>query len=319
VVSNLIDISKKYLIVLPVNGYMNRIQAIVSGWLLATQLNYEFKVYWVPEKNAPSNVDDIFNADFLQNYFIDSNQWKIFSTLGPNNFPKYLTFLNGDVFIQGLDKGEQKFIQRMVNVEIKNHTRNIYIKGGSNFYATIFNDFTSFQISKKNLFHVNLFSADLLVDFNKFKSILPSNYIGLHLRSTDRIFEFPPDKKLLRKILEISVLIDTRDVFIATDNPIVLEKWSELLRHNGLIVHAQTNITYDRTNLGSAKSALLDWLALVNCTSLIQTGFSTFSEEAFVYSESISSKSNIKNNPIKILVYRSFRWLKTKIYVKFLA
>jgi hypothetical protein len=141
----------------------------------------------------------------------------------------------------------------------------------------------------------------------------------LHLRATDRIFEFPPEKKLLRIILEVSELTKIQDVFIATDNSSMLERWSELLRNNDLMVYSQTNITYDRTKFVSAKSAIFDWLALVGCTSLVNTGFSTFSEEAIVYSDTILSKSNIKNNILNIVLNRLFIWLKTKIYVKFLV
>ena len=315
----MIDLNKKYLVVVPVNGYMNRLQAIVSGWLLATQLNYEFKIYWEPEINAPANPEEIFNADFVSDYFIDPTQWSIFTKLSYNNFPKYLTFSNEGIYIRGLDKGEHKLINRMFNSDFKNSFRNIYIKGGSNFYSTRLNDFSTFQISKRNLFHTNFFCSDLLKDFEKLNSILPSKYIGLHLRATDRIFEFPPEKKLLRIILEVSELTKIQDVFIATDNSTMLERWSELLRNNDLMVYSQTNITYDRTKFVSAKSAIFDWLALVGCTSLVNTGFSTFSEEAIVYSDTILSKSNVKNNILIIVFNRLFIWLKTKIYVKFLV
>lgn len=313
----MIDLNKRYLIVIPVNGYVNRLQAIISGMLLASQFGFVFKVYWIPERIAPADIDKIFSSDFVREYSINSSEWLSLAKIETKNFPKYLSITDKAVFIQGLDNGEQKYIKQIFTVDFPNSSNNIYIKSGSNFYATILNDLPGFQLAKRNRFNLNSFNESLLKTYEEFRLNLPSIYIGLHLRTTDRILEFPPDKKLLKRVLESMKILKISDVFISTDSVETLSKWTSLLEQHGLKVYSQSSVNYNRSNVDSAQSAFIDWLSLLNCNYLIYTGNSTFSEEASVLSKTILGKFQVKNNFFKVFVNKIFTKLKTKIYVKF--
>ena len=94
-------------IVVPRNGYINRIQAWASSATLATELGASCSVMWEPETVAAAAASDLFRDDAIASTFITAHELTTLLGQPHDSLPRYLTVMRpkGVVVLAGHDRG----------------------------------------------------------------------------------------------------------------------------------------------------------------------------------------------------------------------
>lgn len=251
------------LIVQPVNGLMNRFRCLASSKILAEYTDRKLMVNWKPEFVCNVGLNDIVEDGFFETGY-DVNR-------------------NDCYYHSGAEKlSEQPFIDDMIN------TTNdvLYLLAGGNFIPTgmsinVFN-------SKKSDFYRSIpFSDRIKSESGNFISN-NDNYIGLHLRFTDRT-KWAPDINYIESVISES----EGKFYICSDDRYIIDK----LR----LKFGDKILSYDITNLNRGTSecniqSMIEWLILANSKKIYYSLGSSYSYEACIYNKLSNSVEMNPNN-----------------------
>ena len=67
----------KQIVIIPRNGYINRLQAMASAQILADQVGAELKVAWAPQDAAPAQARMVFNSALIGSDFISEEKCQL--------------------------------------------------------------------------------------------------------------------------------------------------------------------------------------------------------------------------------------------------
>lgn len=263
-------------IVQPQNGYINRIQALASSALLARELGAEFEVQWIPSPAAPASPDSIFSPQFLECFAPNPSTWEL---------EPYLNFdsANGVVSLAGLDKGEQVFMPELKSLlESGCVVSEIRISAGGKF--SLGGEDVGFSISRSNFYRNELEFTKVIEDAVADAIADHGDYLGLHLRYSDRNHEAPTRRKVLEAVKSLARSSGISSMYVASDSPTALKWWTGKLRNLGLEPWWLNSVDQDRSDPNSAISALVDWKLLASSKAMIYFSQSSFGEEAAVAS-----------------------------------
>lgn len=266
------------IIIIPVNGLLNRIRSILSAKLISDLLKDTLYVLWIPEKCCNCYYEDIFgNNDLLWNG-IHSSNIKTFSQKYniPNKIPLYFVEKNNICTLRGYNKGEQHFIKEFINSKCMFKI----IKAGGNFYnPSISKDV--FNKQKMDLYSRIVFSKEIIENIPK---ITPKT-LGLHLRYTDRIKKAPCESLIFNTVKNMINKDSIENIKIVSDDLSRRTQIQNLLKNNFPNINVSTSdiklIT--RNNKQGLQYALVDWLTLCHCDSLIFFTGSSFGHESFIW------------------------------------
>ena len=110
--------SLRRVIVVPRNGYANRLQAWASSAILAAELDASLEVCWEPEAAAAAPASDLFAPQLIDRQFIaDSHLARDLGT-ATADLPRYLTLDRdrGLIVLAGHDRGEQAFMSELIDL-----------------------------------------------------------------------------------------------------------------------------------------------------------------------------------------------------------
>lgn len=269
----------KTLIIIPVNGYINRLRAIASAFHLSDELGIPLKIYWKTEDIARTSYLEIFEDSFIESYFITTNNFKEDSDFDLDSIQPYLNIHRNHkiITLAGFDKGEQFFIPEIVEL-LKDpvyYEYQLIIKAGGKFALELNEDF---DLARSAFYRHIKFNVSIL---NYVDTIsLPDSYIGLHLRTTDRSLTAPSNRQLIQGCLSLSKYLAVKNIFVCSDDLSYAEQISTLLIKNNLHVFSSNAAVVDRSNSSSAFFAITDWIILSGSTATVYHGESSFSQEA---------------------------------------
>jgi hypothetical protein len=254
------------LILQPVNGLMNRFRCIASSKIMSDFTNREFMLNWKPEYVCNSQISDLVEDGFF-NIGYDVNRYECYYHSGP-------------------EKGsEQPFVDEMISTD----QETIYLLAGGNFIPTGM-DVSEFN-NRKSDFYKSIPFVDKIK--NKYEDFASKNsdYIGMHLRYTDRI-EYSPNIEYIEEI--ISNNSDTK-IFICSDDRSVLNSLGNKF--------GDRILTYDTTNLNRAsvdgsQQAIVEWLILANSKKIYYSAGSSYSYEACFVNKLDNSVELISRNKV---------------------
>ncbi len=269
------------IIIMPVNGYVNRLQAIASCYDLSLFFTIPFKILWVEETVASASINSLFGSNFIKNYFIDFNYIISKYNYDIHNIPLFLN-VNKDrkiITLVGHDKGEQFFMNELDKL-VKNFAYkdfSIIIKAGGKFSVLNSHRF----VENRKTFYRNIdFAYDITQFVSQRKFKLP--YLGLHLRTTDRSINSPTKKQMLNYLLRLRHELNINKVFLSSDNSLVSMQYSKEISSLGFdIIKANPNVL-DRANPKAGKQALIDWILLSRSIASVYHKESSFSQEAAI-------------------------------------
>lgn len=259
-------------VVKPLSGYVNRIQALTSSYLLAQDLGAEFAVDWRPDSAAPADPTQIFDPMFLTRMSFGAD------------LPATTPYLNSDtrlgrITLAGLDRGEQVFMTELKSlIDSMTGEVEVWISAGGKFSL----DVGDFESRRRDFYrHKLLFTPRIESQASALSHSHPP-FLGLHLRYSDRNHQAPSRKSIGRAVTQLRERSGLSSIFVASDSATERDHWLATLRIQGMDPWCVNSEIKERSDSSSAESALLDWRLLGLSHGVIFFSESSFGEEAAV-------------------------------------
>ncbi len=304
--------SVQRVLLFPVNGYVNRLQALASAAILADQLDARLQVCWPPFELVPGPASDTLGADFVANHVVTADQALGDHGVTIDGVPLYVSIdrPRGMVFLRGHDRGEQPLMGEVsALLQDDSQPATLVIVAGGSFYLDplgrpepLWRE--AFLSAKRDVYR----SLPLVAAAeNAAASAVAehgADFIGLHLRYSDRAHQAPTERAIRRALADQSQATGLARVFVASDTPRARERWFEILRGMGLEPWAITHQAWDRREAGSAAPALADWRVLGRSRRLVYFAESSFAVEAAVASGTWAESTALAVSRPRALAYR---------------
>ena len=271
----------KTVVVVPRNGYANRLQAWASAATMAEDLDAELVLVWEPEDHATVRLDELFETHQL-GIDVRDIDWLSTTLGGPHDaFPRYLTVSGEFAVLAGHDRGEQVFMQEVFElVQSQDGPSTLVIIAGGHFHLPITGDF----IARRGRFYQRLPWTTPIMQ--RYETALADHgrFNALHVRTTDRSRDAPRTRAMLKALTMLRSSSSVSDLYIAADTDQALGVWVSHARNLGFQPWSLTQATRTRDSRDGAIDAMAEWLVLARAESLIHPALSTFSTEAAVAS-----------------------------------
>jgi hypothetical protein len=278
-------------IVQPLSGYVNRLQAIVSASLLASDLDADLAVSWQASEVAPVEAESIFNEAFRAAHLASSSDVLERWDLDLSTVPQYLTVdrERARISLAGFDLGEQHFMPQLRQaLKGMPDVQQVVIRAGGKFTLEGGAVLTS---EEKHAFarrrHAAYQAPSLHPDIEgpaAQAAAAHDPFVGLHLRYSDRSHQAPMRKAIAPAVQELVERTGASSVFVASDVRAERERWLAKARAMGLDPWSMDQGDYPRSDPRSATGALVDWRILTRSVGLVYFAESSFAEEAAVAS-----------------------------------
>ena len=121
----------------PVSGYANRLQAMASSAILAETIGARLRICWEPQAVVPGSARDVFSDDICRDTFLTIDEVRAEFGISPSDLPRYLTVdPEGHLIIlAGHDLGEQVFMPALQSALDNSVTeRTLVIIAGGKFF-----------------------------------------------------------------------------------------------------------------------------------------------------------------------------------------
>ena len=302
-------------VLIPRNGYINRLQALVSAQILAEGLGAQFKVAWEPQVAAPDSVKDVLDLGHWQNHLIEA-AGVLPEGLSLDSVPIGLNHVsNNALLLAGGMQGEQEFIPQL-RLELAKDPSEIIIVAGGKFWldgssvlsASQAREFRHHRLNKYSRIHL---APNIESQAQQFIADLPEEYVGLHLRYSDRNVQAPLRRTIERAVAQRrSEAGDT--LFLCGDDQKRLANWERNLVDQGW------NVQVNRAPQHSALSerpatALVDWRILSSAARVVYFAESSFGEEAAVASGYFNESEGLAPNRVRAQVLRATAHLRNAV------
>lgn len=269
------------IVVVPRNGYVNRLQAWASAAILGAELDVPVQVLWESEPIAPARASDLFSNDRVRVSFIDTAA--VTELLGQPHeaMPRYLTIQPSRqlVILAGHDLGEQSLMDPLVSAlnDSCRPTALVIIAGGK-YHLPNSGDF----VRQRQVFYERLeWHPTIAERVSKAMKDRPP-FIGVHVRQTDRSREAPTTQAIRAAVTELAGRTGLQSLFIAADSPSAREQLAREVRALGLDPWWTGGIDFDRASAQAGQDAMVDWVLLGRARAIAYSATSSFGEEAAV-------------------------------------
>ena len=284
------------IIVVPRNGYANRLQAWASAHALGEHWGAPVALCWEPETVAPATGDDLFDVSALPDVMAPE---ELRAELGAahTSLPRYLTVIpeKNLIVLAGHDRGEQVFmpgLQALVGSSAPG-TRLLIIAGGHFGIGSQ----AELRQQRRAFYRSIPWSPDIE---SRTQILLKDRapFIGLHVRQTDRSREAPTPKQIAAAVHDMHRRTGLRDVFVATETLDARHAWEKELRDMGLQPWVAHTRSHERNSTTAGIDAMVEWRVLGNASALIFSAASSFGAEAAV------AAGDIPTSPLQASAWR---------------
>ena len=284
------------IIVVPRNGYANRLQAWASAAILGAELDVPVSVVWEPQPIAPATADVLFAPHRITMSFIDASD--LASLLGHSHedLPRYL---HTDperriVSLAGHDRGEQSFMAQLGWVladECEPHT--LVIIAGGHFHLP---GATTFE-RQRQLFYEHLEWSNPIAERVSLLLADREPYLAVHLRGTDRSRTAPTTRALRSALADLRSATGLDRLFVAADTPETRRHWFDIAINDGFHPWSSEGEQFDRTVAAAGLDAIVDWVLLGHARALAYSAESSFAHEAAVASGNLADSIALSASP----------------------
>lgn len=268
-------------IIVPRNGYINRLQAWASSSILAFELGVPLAMHWSPESVAPASAADFFVWPMPSTTLIDEEALE--SILGKPHaeLPRYLNRIPDTrvLVLAGHDRGEQVFMNDVVSRILEDSTiQTLVIIAGGRFGIPGPTDLAE----QRSHFYQSLnWVSDIRTPAERFSDEW-APYLGLHIRGTDRSLEAPTRRMVTSALHQLRAESTISSLFIAADSPESSEFGYSVAEETGFTPWTTGVVDHDRGSVEAGRQAMTDWLVLSRSRGVIYSAASTFAHEAAV-------------------------------------
>jgi len=295
-----VRIGVQRVIVVPRNGYINRLQTTASAAILANQLGAELAVCWLPQEAAPAASETVFGSDSSLRFVTEPELTEI---LGFDlvSFPHYVndhvvSEVGRVVTFAGHERGEQPLMTQLAQELQSSDWEVLVILAGGRFSfeaGSQSNEWDSemFRTARASWYQTLELAPEIE---NSVNSIPSKPFIGMHLRYSDRSHQAPSRSEIQRAVVSKCQQLALNRVFLASDSLKEREYWQKLLPTLGLTPWVLKTENFNEHD--GAQLALADWRVLGRSQALVYFAESSFGYEAAVasgrFTESIALKPN---------------------------
>ena len=273
--------SLQQVVVVPWNGYVNRLQAWASASILAQGLGTELRVAWETEPVAPADASTLFSPSLMSESFVSLDYVSDLLGRPHSEMPRYLTInkSNGVAFLAGHDRGEQYFMEELLHeLQTQPGIVALVIVAGGKFRLPYEQEFTS----KRRTFYRQV-SWHSEIQNQRLNTRLPdTEYLGLHIRETDRSREAPTQRSLTRAVRHLAEELKIENILVTGDTDSARSRWFEDLERLGLSPWVSSATNFNRGESESARDAITDWTLLGRSEAIIYSAQSSFGQEAAI-------------------------------------
>ena len=271
----------RQVIVIPRNGYVNRLQAWASTAILADDIGVEYGVMWEPEAVAPAFDLDLFDPSLVQNRFVSGETVTDIVGRPHAELPRYLTLDKArDVLIlAGHDRGEQIFMDplRELLEGPQCPTTLVIIAGGKFALGSTAN----FRHRRGEFYRGITWNSSITTRVQRVLQDRGPHY-GLHIRGTDRSRAAPTTRQVTRALHRLRDEGASRSLFVAADSAQARRRWTAIAENVGFQAWTADHDVRARGERTAGHDAIVDWLALAASITSTYSQTSTFGEEAAV-------------------------------------
>lgn len=267
-------------VVIPRNGYVNRLQAWASSAALAAEWDAPLSVCWEPESIAPASASDLFESRTLHQWMSPAEVEELCG-VRHQELPRYLTHIpeRSVVVLAGHDHGEQVFIPELLTlVDSAVQPLRIVIIAGGIFGAVD----EATQRRYRHEFYRRLPWKQSIAE--RVESVIGenSNFLGLHIRQTDRSRQAPTSRQLIEAVQQLKDASGLSSIFVAADTSPALVAWQQVLSDMGLEAWTAGTSDHARDSVDAGIAALVEWQVLGRSRGLVFSASSSFGAEAAV-------------------------------------
>lgn len=267
----------------PRNGYINRLQAWASAAILAQQLGLNLEIAWETEPIAAAKWQDLFALEQANARFCDISEVNEILGMPHQDWPRYLTVSRdrATVVLAGHDQGEQVFIPQLLEqLTAVKEARTLIIIAGGKFHTP---DILDFEFNRQT-FYTSINWISEIRDTVQTLINQHRDYIGLHIRGTDHARSAPTPHAIKAALEKLSLNSNLIDLYIAADTRETRERWHATALSLGLRPWSFNPKTYERASAASGIDAMIEWNLLAGSQGLVYSKISSFAEEASVAS-----------------------------------
>jgi hypothetical protein len=294
-------------VIVPRNGYVNRLQALVSAQILARDIEAELELAWLPQPAAPSTVDLVLDAAAFPGRLAGSD-FSLPGDLELDDVPVGITRIGeSSLLVAGGLAGEQVLMSELRR-ELAGPAKTLVIVAGGKFWlhgdAELSSaDANEFRWERHRAYQRLRLNALIEEQAQKTIAQLPENFIGLHLRFGDRNWQAPSQRRLRGTMHHLREHA-CRDVFVAGDDAQQIREWSTWLENHDWHVWTNSN---DASSALSPRTpdALVDWRVLGAASRVVYFSESSFGEEAAVASGHYETSVPLEPSRIRALRLKS--------------
>ena len=291
--------SVEQVIVLPRNGYINRLQAMASSAILANRIGANFGVLWESDSVAPAPIESIFTANSLpQGAFMGLGELNEILPFRIDKFPRYVAHCEsnqGDrvVTLAGHDRGEQPLMSELSQVVKDLQPKILVIAAGGRFSMDTGSqpvtwDSPTFRASRASWYGGVKFATEI---DSTWSELLGQPTLGLHLRYSDRSHQTPSRGEISKAVGKLVERTGVNRVFVASDSARERERWLSVLRSNGLDAWSYfPKLQSTPKFISGAVAAIIDWRILSQTAGSV-----FFQESSYGYEASVAS-GNFENS-----------------------
>ncbi len=269
-------------VIVPRNGYANRLQAWASADVLAHDLGVPAYVIWEPQPVATATPAALFSKDLLTARFITSEDFAQSGGVAHAEMPRYLTHdPSGVICLAGHDRGEQVFMPELVTLladSPRAHT--LLIIAGGKFHIP---GRSHVRRSRHDFYRSLTWSA--AVEARVLAALSHREmFYGLHVRGTDRSVTAPSHRQILRALTRLSGNPRGSSLFVAADTDDSRSLWLDAAQSRGFHAWTSQGTVFERADEYAGVDAIVDWIVLGKSRRLIYARESSFGAEAAVAS-----------------------------------
>lgn len=269
------------LIVVPRNGYVNRLQAWASSAILAAELDVPLRVVWEPEPAAPAAAADLFAPGLLERSFVTPESLTQLLGSTHQHQPRYLTVdpERRTVVLAGHDRGEQEFIPPLLgSLADPSHPTTLVIIAGGRFHVP---SASAFERQRRHFYQAIDWSEPIRAACDEAWAHRPQ-HVGLHVRQTDRSLEAPTRSAIRAALSTMREQTGIDSLFVAADTDAARSAWLDAGTRLGFVPWTIDHPDTDRSTAAGAVAAMVDWRTLGRSAALVYSAASSFGEEAAV-------------------------------------
>jgi hypothetical protein len=280
----------KQVIIVPRNGYLNRLQAMASASLLAESLGADFSVCWLPQTAAPAPQEVVFASDSQLRFITET---ELERTLGFSlaSFPHYVNShdvseIGRVVTLAGHDLGEQPLMSDFAQALHAGDSETVVIVAGGRFSMNSGSQpvtWDSLDFRNRRFTWYRTLELAPQID-SVWSGLIGEPFIGLHLRYSDRSHQTPSRSEIKRAVVNLCRSTEIDRVFVASDSRKEREHWCEILSGLGLFPWVFGADLVSHAEFTGDVLALIDWRILATAQATVY-----FTESSFGYEAAVAS------------------------------